>query len=478
MAEINIKRVNFFDGQFLKEGEFLDLDAYHRHMRRRWAYVMFDATGVVHATPADLQVSVQGVATDKKVLVNAGMAIVKNDTIREAKEVVVKDNAVLDLLALQPALVAGDTAIVTLHYTETLTDPATDGDVPGNTRIAEGAELRVHRNAVLAPSNPPLMDGDSYVELGAFFLNSTGAIVLKPGEHRQPALLNAGLIAKPAAAPTITLTPNVGTVGVTATIQVQSTGLDLTGVTAGNFTITPSAGVSISGVTVTDAANLTLALDFTSLAAAALAIKVSKGLLQASAPFSVVTGLQLTGFLPVDEPNGNTNFVISAVGLTPNALTTIAFAGAGTPASRTITIPDGGLPGAAVSATALTIPMRFIPLAADSGTAVVTHSGSPKTIHLDLPPTTTTTLSGVLQVGDPLTLVGSRYVTPRIRLVRTGTTILDSSTSGFPDAGHGESLSATQIVIQVPSSVGSNVTAQITNLGGTILVPGTLRISP
>ena len=35
MKEIDIKRVNFFDGQYLQKEEFIDLSNYIVHMRRR-----------------------------------------------------------------------------------------------------------------------------------------------------------------------------------------------------------------------------------------------------------------------------------------------------------------------------------------------------------------------------------------------------------------------------------------------------------
>src|SRR4051794_19707204 len=97
MAEIDIKRTNFFDGQFLKEAEFLDLDAYHLHMRRRWAFVLFNQSGVVQATPTDLALEVPNPAV-KQFRVRAGMAIGKRPDLIEAKEIVLsQDTPLIDL---------------------------------------------------------------------------------------------------------------------------------------------------------------------------------------------------------------------------------------------------------------------------------------------------------------------------------------------------------------------------------------------
>ena len=96
-AEVEIKRTNFFDGQFLKEGEFKDLDLYHMHMRRRWAFVMFNQSGVVQAGASDLLVEVPNVA-NKELRVRAGMAIGKRPDLAEAKEVILRlDSPLLSL---------------------------------------------------------------------------------------------------------------------------------------------------------------------------------------------------------------------------------------------------------------------------------------------------------------------------------------------------------------------------------------------
>jgi hypothetical protein len=58
MKEIDIKRVNFFDGQYLQKEEFIDLSNYIVHMRRRLLFVMFRKSGVIQAEDDDLKVVV------------------------------------------------------------------------------------------------------------------------------------------------------------------------------------------------------------------------------------------------------------------------------------------------------------------------------------------------------------------------------------------------------------------------------------
>src|SRR5438477_4118023 len=45
--EGQIKRGTYFDGQFLQQAEFNDEGDYHRHMRRRINYTLFDQSGVL-----------------------------------------------------------------------------------------------------------------------------------------------------------------------------------------------------------------------------------------------------------------------------------------------------------------------------------------------------------------------------------------------------------------------------------------------
>jgi hypothetical protein len=474
MAEIPIRRVNFFDGQFLKQGEFLDLDAYHRHMRRRWAYVMFDKTGVVQANPGDLTLQAMSPGTNKVVLVKAGMAIVKNDQTKEGKELVLPEDKTIDLNTFGP-FANTDVAIVTLRYKDRPILPSVDSDVPGDTRIDEEVHVEVHKNTVPATSTLPLEAGDSYVVLGGFEFGSMGASAIAAAA-RKVALLNAGLIAAAPTPASITLTPNTGAVGgVLPPIEVAATGFTMTGVTAANVSVSPSAGITINSAVVDalDNTKLDLTLDVQPPANGPVTITVTKGATSASATFTVLTGLVFLSASKVNEPGAVTDIVLTGVGLTAGALTSIEFFGAGPAINRTISIPAGQ-----VTSTTITFPMASIPTAAQSGLATINHPGGPKQLHIDLPASTTTNLAGTLQVGDPLAIAGQRFVLPRIRMFRGGVQFYDSQTAGFPNPASGESLTATNIVLQIPSSVGAGVSVQIETAGGTILVPGTFKINP
>jgi hypothetical protein len=68
----------------------------------------------------------------------------------EAKEIVLREDSLpIDLNAQVPALVDGDKAIIAVHYDEQpIAIPASEGDVPGMTRIRELVNITVHKNSL------------------------------------------------------------------------------------------------------------------------------------------------------------------------------------------------------------------------------------------------------------------------------------------------------------------------------------------
>src|SRR5690606_3795770 len=156
-----IKRVRFFDGQFLKELEFRDEQAYHMHLRRRMNFFLFGQSGAVALNPDDLRFfNLDNV--NKTFQVRAGMAICRRAADMEGREIVLfSDSPVIDLDA--EGMVAGGTAFVTLNYQEVeAMDPPSEGDVSENTRVKEQAAIDVH--GALPPALAP--NGEEYILLG------------------------------------------------------------------------------------------------------------------------------------------------------------------------------------------------------------------------------------------------------------------------------------------------------------------------
>ena len=358
MAEVEIKRTNFFDGQFLKEGEFKDMDLYHVHMRRRWAFVMFNQSGVVQAGASDLTVHVPNPA-NKVVIVRAGMAIGKNPNDVEAKEVVLRnDTAPIDLTAtsveVPTPIAAGQTGFVTVHYLEQpVPNPASEGDVAGNTRVLEHARITVH-NAAPPPSAP---NGEPYIRLGDVTFNTMAV----SAANRQQAFFNAALLATP---PQITVSPATVSAPGTAVLTVTSSGgLNLSG--PPTVVISPPAGIT-TAVSNQTANSLTLTLTLTPLANIGLHNLTITTNATASTTFSVAAVMPAPTLGPVPASMGK------------GSLQTIT--GNNFIAPVTVTFNNGGavvgpaFTGAGESQTNTQIKF-IVPAAAATGTLTIAAAG-------------------------------------------------------------------------------------------------------
>jgi hypothetical protein len=234
MPEIEIKRVNFFDGQFLHAAELNDLNNYAVHMQRRLLFTLFNRSGVVGAD--DLKVVVPN-AGQKKIQVKAGMAIVMRPDLVEAHEIILGEDSTIDLTTASAAvavpLQAHDKAIVTIHYEETLDGGAS----PNNSRINEKAVLLVHRNDLpqADPSKPPL------IELARVEFDTMRVTT----DQRATAQIKAGLVGGRA----VTAQPGATITGIAPKQAVQGTSLPIT-VSGSNLSGTSQIVFSNSRMTV------------------------------------------------------------------------------------------------------------------------------------------------------------------------------------------------------------------------------------
>src|SRR5262245_28183584 len=470
MAEAEIKRVNFFDGQFLKEAEFNDLSDYMVHMRRRLLFVLFNQSGVIQAGGGDLVVEIPNPA-QKIIRVKAGMAIGKRADLAEAKEIILREDTQIDLTVAQntdvvsvpAALTAGDTAIVTVHYEELpVKDPPSEGDVSGDTRIKERARLTVHRNQ-LSPG-PNAANGEPFVRLGNVAFNT-----MQPDPaQRQTSFLQVGLFA---ATPQISLSPNTVPASGAVTITVTSSGgLTLTGATAANVTISNVTGITNVAVSNVQTNSMMLSFTLTNAAAGPGTVMLSVNNVSASTTFTVQSGMQLSGFTGVNEPNNDLQFEISGSGF--QAPATLEFTASGGGFVATTQPPT-------VTPTQLTIPMSQIPANATSGPVRVQSGGQMVTGTFNVVPPATFIPNtpnapfafNPLPVGKNqlLTITGSRFFGPGSILFGGNATVT------LPPTGPGESMSATQIVVLVPGSATSGKVA-ITTPGGTVQSAATVVV--
>lgn len=157
-----IKRLHYFDHQFLVEADFTDEQQYHLDMRRRHNRVLH-----TYGVADGLQVEKTG---DKEVTVSPGTAV-----DREGREIVQTEDHLVDL-SNPVAYPPGSDVYVTIEYAEEETDPSTEEEtdpstatgVVGNTRVTE-------RSVVEAVTSAPPGDG-SVVRLAHFVLDGSGNV--------------------------------------------------------------------------------------------------------------------------------------------------------------------------------------------------------------------------------------------------------------------------------------------------------------
>jgi hypothetical protein len=237
MAETEIKRVNFFDGQFLKQGELNDLSNYAVHMQRRLLFVLFDRSGVLDTGSSDLAVDVP-TAGQKAIRVRAGMALGRRLDVAETHEIILRTdvspiNLTTQSATVPAALQANDTGIVTIHYEEKFTG----GDAGKPTRINENAVITVHRNAL------PLDDPTRPLVVLAKVAFNTMAVT----DQRQTARINGGLTGgKPVQQPQVVSSINPQQALQGTNIAITINGTKLAGATAIAFS---NAGLVVQNVT-------------------------------------------------------------------------------------------------------------------------------------------------------------------------------------------------------------------------------------
>jgi hypothetical protein len=360
-----IKRVRFFDGQFLKELEFRDEQAYHQHLRRRMNFFLFEKSGVVQIGTDDLRFFDLNNA-DKTFRVRAGMAICRTPLLAEGKEIVLfVDSPVIDLDA--EGIVAGGTAFVTIHYEEEeAKDPPSEGDVDENTRVREKAVLRVHSSLPAGPAP----NGEEFILLGTIV--HTGMTADYTARHE--AKLRASLLAAP-------VVPSPEITGLTGTTSVAAGGAPVAAVIHGT-NLAGATAVAFGDPAVTAVVN--------SFTATTVNITVTAGPAAVAGPksFTVTTpggtasspgavNFTVTGAIPVPTITGidvhagtqGTTFDAVIAGTNLTGADEVGFSGAGVKA----TIQRGGtatsLPiSIQVSATA-TVGARLFVVSTPGGTA-------------------------------------------------------------------------------------------------------------
>jgi hypothetical protein len=131
-----VKRLNYFNGQFLRDPDFNDEQDYHMHSVRE--HVRLQHTPGI-AEGLDIPPPPSGATA---VTVNAGVAF---DDL--GRRIVLADNQQVELAA-QPS---GQAVYITIAYGESQTDPTNETGIAGNTRWTEAPVIGI---STAAPANP------------------------------------------------------------------------------------------------------------------------------------------------------------------------------------------------------------------------------------------------------------------------------------------------------------------------------------
>ena len=150
----DIKRLHYFDHQFLVAEDFTDEQKYHLDMRRRHNRVLH-TFGVADG----LQVVKTG---DKEIAIRPGTAL-----DRDGQEIVLDADHPLDL-SDSVTYPPGSNIHVTIAYEELETEPTKATGVSGNTRVTE-------RSQIQATTASPPIDG-SVIRLAHFVLDGSGNV--------------------------------------------------------------------------------------------------------------------------------------------------------------------------------------------------------------------------------------------------------------------------------------------------------------
>jgi hypothetical protein len=460
--EIEIKHVNFFDGQFLQQSEFIEEQLYHIHMRRKMYFVLFEQDGVIPVGAADLTIVPENPAdaSNKSFHVRAGMAISLDLLAMERKEIILRQDSAVINLNTQGFPAAGPTAWVAIHFEEQgVAIPPSAGDVLGNTRILENAPITVH-SADPTGTNAP--NGHPFIVLGAL----TFATMAVNQAQRQTARLRTSLIGS---TPTISLSPNtLPPSGVNIDILVTSSGgLNLSTATAASIAFSNPAGIALVSVTNQTANSMTVRLTLTNAAAGPRTMTVTVNAVSASATFTVQAGLQVTSFAGIDQPNGDLLFRINGSGFVVPVQ--VQFPG-GVPA---INVPVGN-----VTSTQIRIPAdptvgainNLIPVNATSGTVQVISAANTANLDNVTPPAANIVLPATATRNNLMTITGIRLF-GQVTVRFTGGAVV-----GPNFIGAGESQTQTTITLRVPGANATTGQVEITTPGGTVRPAATLVI--
>ncbi|MCP4368487.1 MAG: hypothetical protein GY797_10320 [Deltaproteobacteria bacterium] len=450
----SIQLPNYHTGLFLEKAEFDLEQRYHRLLRRRLNYGLFNA-GILWG----LELEYDG--NPDSVTVKKGAAVDRHDSEMEGREILLSNDESVSITGL-----SGDQYIVLSYAEEKRT---ADIKEPTNTpaRVTEVAKID------LVSIEPMPSSTDLNIVLGKITIGSA----LVSNLERQMAKIKSEILPGSSLVPGITVFPPEFAAGTSvATLNVTATGgFDLNGVTASDVTIT---GSGISNIAVLNNTVNTMDVSFDIAAAASITTRtltITQAGDSVSATFDITPGLSLTDFQGVDIPNGITHVTLIGTGFSTPA--TIEFSQAGSP--TTVPVPSGN-----VSDTQIIVNMGDIPSDAIVGQVQVTvPAGTVISSFSFVPPADITGFNTItISVSDILTINGDRFFDPNNTLevqfapYNSASTRSPSSLPPFPAVALGESKNISTLEVFVPNSAQTGIVRIVTD-GGTVESPSSLTIS-
>ena len=155
-----VKRLHYYDHQFLRAPDFSDEQNYHLTMRR-----LHNSSLHTWGIVGGLQVTLTSGGTGTAVTVNAGVAI---DSA--GREMVLPSDTNLEL----GGVAAPATVLVTIAYGEQQSDPTTEAGGPGNTRWTEMPTLSFSTTAPNDPSTTLILAGVPRTSTGLGAVDGSG----------------------------------------------------------------------------------------------------------------------------------------------------------------------------------------------------------------------------------------------------------------------------------------------------------------
>lgn len=452
------ERLNYHFGLYLEEKEFKLEQDYHSLLRRRLNYALF-SPGILRG--------LELVYDTRKatVTVKKGVAVDKDDNTGLGRELIVATDCPVSVSGL-----SGKVYIVLSFGERNGAAKPTSSTQPAT--IIEEANIGAVSEGNFTP------DPNTKIVLGSINIGTE----LTANPTRQMAQVRTDLLPVVVTPPGITVFPLSVESNATAVLTLTATGsFNFSGINARSVEISGSDVDNIK-IILNTGVQMQITFDIATFAdMGSRTVTVTNNGVSATATFHVVKGMTLTGFEPVNVPEGRE--YITFVGTKFSSPAFIEFSkeeGASPP----VFFPPILVSELNVSEKQISIHMNSIPLETVKGKVRVTCSGGSLTSSFDFVPPPYFPTAGTLtpnpfhlSTDTILEITGKRFYTPmNVRFAPYNDSVsrlAGTSPDSFPSEDKGESVIETKIKVEVPGEPQSDATVIIETPGGIVETPDT-----